>query len=116
MDQTKPGIYLERRSQRDDRGQVFGLFETDRNEYNTYLGKVECLTNNRDYAIIHDKVIPAISGPPGEEKILLDTGKYPSVGWKDFLESVTARYAKGIAMALSEKAGLELFLDSGLEE
>jgi hypothetical protein len=76
----------------------------------SYYGKISLLANesHKQYAIIYDREIPALSGPPGERRQLLLAGseKEFEVLQKDSLEKLTYEAALHEARRIARKERL----------
>jgi hypothetical protein len=100
----RPVVLLER-----CRGGDYSLSIAEGKETVRYYGKISLLTNKvNHYAIVYEREIPALSGPPGKETQLLLSGSeenFEILGRKN-LEELTLNAALTEAKRIANKEGL----------
>jgi hypothetical protein len=104
MTKPKPSLEVEKRSDG-------YLFTEVRPTYEVYHGRVHCLSNNIQYAIVFDQEIPSAGmGPPFTKPQLLKAGDYPMIGRHYFLEHFMEIEVISQAKKLAKEKGLVLKL------
>ncbi|MDO8460665.1 MAG: hypothetical protein Q7S74_06135 [Nanoarchaeota archaeon] len=99
MVKQKPTLILKRE------GNEYRLTET-RLTFSNYLGRVYYLINSsKAYAIIYDREMPALSGPPLRQQVLLESGFSEE---ESSLNEILYSKARQEAETLATKLGLNV--------